>query len=200
MDKKLSFKTHITDLTLKLSRSNGMLAKVPHYVNFERLLSIYHSTFGSHLRYEGQVWGESKTVCFSKIVSLQNRAIRIIIFWLRNFPSDILYLTSKIFRFYDLIHFLNCSFVWDQQRGLFPIVFDNYFNNRTTCRHNLRSVIYNNLTIPLKQTTKHGINSITYQCILSWNALPNILKSDFILRPKNLFLKSLYHFFLKSYT
>ena len=28
MDEKLSFKTHIIDLTLKLSRSNGMLAKV----------------------------------------------------------------------------------------------------------------------------------------------------------------------------
>ena len=27
MDEKLSFKTHITDLTLKLSRSNCMLAK-----------------------------------------------------------------------------------------------------------------------------------------------------------------------------
>ena len=62
-----------------------MLAKVRHYVNFETLLSIYHSIFGSHLRYACQVWGQSKTVCFFKIVSLQNRAIRMIHFRPRNF-------------------------------------------------------------------------------------------------------------------
>ena len=128
----------------------------------------------------------------------QKRAIRIIHFCSRNFPSDILYLTSKILRFNDLIQFINCSFVWDQQHGLLPSVFHYYFNNRTTCGHNLRSVTSNILTIPLKQITKHGINSIIYQCIFSWNALPNTLKSDFILRSKNLFLKPLHHFFLKK--
>ncbi|MBY0580283.1 MAG: reverse transcriptase family protein, partial [Rickettsiales bacterium] len=199
LDEKLSFKTHISDLTLKLSRSIGMLAKVRHYVNFETLLSIYHSIFGSHLRYACQVWGQSKTVCLSRIVSLQNRAVRIIHFCPRYFSTDILYLTSKILRFYDLIQFLNCSFVWDQQHGVLSTIFHNYFNNRTACGHNLRSVTYNNLTIPLKQTSKHGINSITYQCILSWNSLPNTLKSGPNLRFKNLFLKSLHHFYLNSY-
>ena len=57
-------------------------------------------------------WEQPKTVCFSIIVSLQNREIRIIHFCPRNFPNNILYLTSKILRFYDLIQFLNCSSVW----------------------------------------------------------------------------------------
>ena len=105
-----------------------MLAKVRHYVNFETLLSIYHSIFGSHLRYACQVWGRSKTVSLSKIVSLQNRAIRIIHFCSRNFPSDILYLTSKILLFYDLIQFINCSFVWDQQHGLFSLCICTPYN------------------------------------------------------------------------
>ena len=111
-----------------------MLAKVRHYVNFETLLSIYHSIFGSHLRYACQVWGQSKTVCFSKIVSLQNRAIRMIHFRPRNFfldvryRSDILYLKSKILRFYDLIQFINCSFVWDQQHGLFSLCICTSYN------------------------------------------------------------------------
>ena len=52
---------------------------------------------------------------------------------------------------------------------------DNLKSIQITCGHNLRSVTYNNLTIPPKQTTKHGINSITYQFILSWNTLPNTL-------------------------
>ena len=80
MDEKLSFKTQITDLTLKLSRSNSMLAKVRPYVNFKTLLSIYHSIFGLHLQYTCQVWGQSKIVCLSKIISLQNRVIGIIHF------------------------------------------------------------------------------------------------------------------------
>ena len=114
-DEKLSIKIHIKGLTLKLSCSNGMLAKVRHYVNFETLLSIYHSIFGSHLRYARQVWGQYRVVGLSKIVSLQNRIIRIIHLCQRNFLRDILYFQyPKLFRFYDLFQFLNSSFVLDQ--------------------------------------------------------------------------------------
>ena len=55
--------------------------------------------------------------------------------------------------------------------------FDDIFSNRLNCGHNLRSVTNNNLTVPIKRTSTYGINSITYQCILSWNTLPNEIKT-----------------------
>ena len=55
----------------------------------------------------------------------------------------------------------NFSKKTNKNHGLLPTIFHKYFNSRTTCGHNPRSVTYNTLIISLKQTTKHGINSIT---------------------------------------
>ena len=80
LDESLSFDQHINDISAKLSRANGMMAKVRHYVNFETLINIYHAIFGSHLRYACQVWGQTKTKSLCKLKTLQNRAMRIIFF------------------------------------------------------------------------------------------------------------------------
>ena len=40
IDEHLSFKTHINEVSLKLGRANGMIAKIRHYVNFETLVNI----------------------------------------------------------------------------------------------------------------------------------------------------------------
>ena len=80
LDENLSFKSHVSELSIKLSRANGMLAKVRHYVNFETLINIYHAIFGSHLRYACQIWGQANTTSLTKISSLQNKAMRLIHF------------------------------------------------------------------------------------------------------------------------
>ena len=104
------------------------------------------------MRYACQIWGQSKSTLLSKISSLQNKAMRLILFQTRNSPCNILYFTCKILRFYHLVQYLNCLFAWEQQHSLLPTIFDNYFENRSRCGHNLRSVTNYNLTVPLKQT------------------------------------------------
>ncbi|XP_065662580.1 uncharacterized protein LOC136085218 [Hydra vulgaris] len=54
IDSNLSFALHLQDLALKLSRSNGILAKIRHFVNHETLLNLYHAIFHSHFRYACQ--------------------------------------------------------------------------------------------------------------------------------------------------
>ena len=122
--------------------------------------------------------------------------MRLIYFRQRDFPCQNLYSLSNTLNFYDLVQYLNCLFVWEQKNSLLPTVFDRYFVGRNICGHNLRSVTFNNLTVPLKQTLKFGINSITYQCILSWNTLPNNMKTDpGLLHSKKLFKKTLTTYF-----
>ena len=115
IDENLNFQSHLNDLSMKLTRSNGMLSKLRHYVNFETLLNVYHSIFGSHLRYACQVWGQSHNASFNRIISLQNKAMRTIHFQSKHFNSNILYLMSGVLKIEDLVYFLNCLFVWDQQ-------------------------------------------------------------------------------------
>ena len=55
----LNWDQHFSNLLPKLSRANGMLAKIRHYVSRETLMSIYHAIFNSHLNYCSLVWGET---------------------------------------------------------------------------------------------------------------------------------------------
>ena len=179
LDANLTFSPHINDLSLKLSRANGMLSKIRHYVNYETLLSIYHAIFNSHLRYGCQVWGLTSQQSLNRIVSLQNKAMRIIHFQPPFTQPNILYYLSNNLKLADQIKVLNCIFVWEQQRSKLPLTFKNFFSlTKETHYHNLRSVTSKNLFVPLSRTVKYGINSIVHRCVTTWNNLPHELKTN----------------------
>jgi len=53
LDEHLNWHSHISDLSSKLTRANGILSKLRHYVPLNTLIGIYHALFGSHLQYRG---------------------------------------------------------------------------------------------------------------------------------------------------
>ena len=155
LDENLTFLPHINDLSIKLSRSNGMLSKIRHYVTYETLLSIYHTIFHSHLRYACQIWGLRSPDSLSKISSLQNKAMRIIHFQSRFANTNLFYLLSKTLKIADQIKTLNCIFVWEQQHSKLPLTFNKFFTlTKETHYHGLRSVSTNNLFVPPSRTIK----------------------------------------------
>ena len=166
LDENLTFQPHINDLSIKLSRSNGMLSKIRHYITYDTLISIYHAIFNSHIRYGCQVWGLTTNQSLKRIVSLQNKAMRIIHFQPPFSKPDLLYYLSNTVKLVDQIKILNCLFVWEHQHSKLPTAFNNFFTlTKETHRHNLRSVTTNNLFVPSSRTVKYGINSITHQCV-----------------------------------
>ena len=62
----LHWKTHLTSLEKKLSRSIGLLSKIRHYVPKFLLKTIYYSIFNSHLIYGCEVWVKMKIMCLFK--------------------------------------------------------------------------------------------------------------------------------------
>ena len=117
----------MNELSLKLSRANGMLSKIRHFVSYETLVIIYHAIFGSHLRYGCQIWALVNLGSHKKISSLQNRAMRIMHFQPSTSSSNILYYLSKTLKIVDLIRILNCVLVWDQQHSKLPVTFNSFF-------------------------------------------------------------------------
>ena len=84
----------------------------------------------------------------------------------RNFPCDILYLTSKILRFYHLIQFLNCLFVWDQQHGLLPTIFQiKYYTNKSN--YNFQLILKENhmYSFSIKYTINYKHISLKFNVI-----------------------------------
>ena len=87
----------MAQLRQKLSRANGLLAKLRHQVSSSLLKTIYFALFESHLCYAAQVWGQrSKNVDMVKIT--QNKALQIISFKDRTEPSDLLYTNHSILK------------------------------------------------------------------------------------------------------
>ena len=127
LDDKLNFKAHHCELSLKLSRANGMLAKIRHFVNYETLINIYHAIFASHLTYACQVWGQTKDQSFNRIIILQNKALKVLHFQKPHFHTNILFQLSRILKIADQIELLNCQLVWDHLYGDLPQKLKSYF-------------------------------------------------------------------------
>ena len=196
IDSNLTFSQHLKDLSIKICRSNGMLAKIRHYVNLETLINIYHAIFGSHLRYACQVWGQIRTQGILRLSNLQNKALKIIYFQHYQSNSDHLYFLSKILKIDDLVQLLNCHFVFNYKQKCLPSTFTNFFTVRESCRYHLQSANSYILHVPNHSSVKYGLKSIKYQSVKSWNSLPSPLKSiDSITNFKN----CLFNYFLARY-
>ena len=59
LNSTLSGNYHCEILSNKLTRANGMLSKVRHYVPKEQLKSIYYAISSSHMVCGCQVWGKT---------------------------------------------------------------------------------------------------------------------------------------------
>ena len=71
MDQNLSWDQHLKMLKQRLSRANGLLAKVRYYLSLKLLRTLYFSIFESHLRYGCQIWGSTVTT-IKKILQTYN--------------------------------------------------------------------------------------------------------------------------------
>lgn len=80
LDEHLSFNEHLHSLIPKLTCAVGMLAKIRHYITNETLKSVYFSIFNSHLLYGLQVWSLGNNPLQNRIITTQNKALRIITF------------------------------------------------------------------------------------------------------------------------
>ena len=74
VDSFINWNFHIDELSTKLSRAAGMLAKIRHYINVKTLSMVYHGIFSSLLLYGSQIWGQSNQ-SVSKLKKLQNKAL-----------------------------------------------------------------------------------------------------------------------------
>ena len=178
IDSKLSWRTQINQVCIKLRRANGALSKIRHYVPFDILLGLYYALFHSHLSYCPQVWGQISNSQSRRVLSLQKQSLKIITFSDFNSSSTQLFLRFKVLPFFDFVKFLNIIFIYNVLNLRLPSSICETFkissltvnarNNRYPSR--LKPGI---LRLPKVYTTHFGNHSIRYQAILSWNLLQN---------------------------
>ena len=197
LDNKLNWKSHITELSKKLSRAIGLLYKIRQYCTPSTLRTLYFSLFHSHLTYGLAVWGNANAVHINRIKLLQKRAIRAI----SNSTDDFEKLLHdlKILNFDDQLKVQLSSLMWDYDHGIIPFSLKDLFK-RSNLVHNYRTrgASKGSLYYCKVNTTKYGIKSFKYQGI---HILNNLKKLSFYKnsKVKSKFLKQLKTYLLAEY-
>ena len=210
LDETLSGNCHCVELSKKLSRANGILAKARHYAPNE-LKSMYHALFSSHINYGSQVWGLTNNDCVKKVFLLQKAAIRIITFSDFRAHTNALFKENKILKFQDRVTLDNCLFVYDSLKNKLPRCFKSYFKTlEETYSSNVRTRNSKSgcLALSSANTTTYGLKSFKRTAITVWNNFTKIFREKQVLNNENVTLlqlprselkKSIITHFLDSY-
>ena len=113
LDQNISWDVQTNKLSKKLSKANGILAKLRHFAPKETLISVYYSIFYSHLQYGCPVWSLTKNENLDTIIILQNKCMRIINFAPFNSHTNNMFLDNKLLKFEDLIKLEQLKLILD---------------------------------------------------------------------------------------
>ena len=199
LDQNLSWDVQTNKLSKKLSKANGILAKLRHFAPKETLISVYYSIFYSHLQYGCTVWSRTKKENLDTITILQKKCMRIINFAPFNSHTNNMFLDNKLLKFEDLIKLEQLKLIFDFKNKNLPIDLLDLFKLSSDINfHITRSASKGCMFIPQIKTTNFGIKSLRYSAAVLWN---NFIKCNEVNDIKNigLFKKYLKVSFLSLY-
>ena len=160
-----------------------MMYKIRPYVNIKTLLTIYYSLIFSQISYAIEVWGSAGESQLNRVLLLQKRVVRLILYKDKrqsdySLPSsEPLFKHLKIMTIHNIFKLRILNFVFKSLTKQCPTQFHTWFLQSSRIHnHNTRSSDNNNLFIPQIRTTFYGKKSIKYMGPKIWNELPNTIK------------------------
>ena len=177
IDYKLSWKNHIDSITLKLSKTIGLLSKIRHFVPFHTLVSIYNCLVVPYLRYGLIAWGQASKTQLNKLLILQKRALRFICFADRCDHAIPLFLRAKILPIHFLYYKLLAETMHDVNNDVIPSQLkDLSIPTAKIHSYNTRSSVCNNFYI---KKSKLEIERKSFSRIGAklWNEIPTKLRT-----------------------
>ena len=201
IDSNLTFSYHMNSISSKLSRAIGLLSRILHYVTKGIIRSIYFAIFSSILTYASQIWGQIKSRHFTRLVTLQNKAIKIINFANFRDPVMPLYKAMKILKLSDNIRINNYLFVFDDLSGCLPPALKNAFQLSASLHSYVtRNSTHKMVKLPKARTTVYGLKSIKFQACHEWNFFNKHFKDKQLhAKSKLVCKKTLNNYFYESY-
>ena len=80
IDSTLSWNDHILNISKKISRAIGVMFKIRPFVNTAILKNLYYALIYSHLVYAIQIWGSACDTHLMRLMVLQKRALRLMVY------------------------------------------------------------------------------------------------------------------------
>ena len=111
-DSNLTWKNHIEELCLKLSKTVGIFSKLRYYVNVYILTMLYYSLIYPFLIYGIQVWCLTYPTYLKPLTTLQKRVVRIMTFSDPRSHTEPLFKSLRLLKFSDITRLEIVSFVY----------------------------------------------------------------------------------------
>ena len=155
-----------------------MLAKIRHSLSRQTLLNVYFALFQSHLTYASQIWGQPSTEVKKKVLTAQNKCLRIINFKGPLESADPLYKTNGILKLTDHIKLQNTLTAFKHHQNQLPSALSEILTPKITS-HSHYTRTHNNLyEIPDTKTITFGSFGLRSLVPRNWNDLVTTLKID----------------------
>ena len=220
MDQHLSWKQQILNVSKKISRGIGILAKLRGSMDQKLLINIYYCLVFSHLSYGVEAWGSACETSLKRLHILQNKAVRILTgnqyFQIFGEPpgplpsSSPLYKELKFLKFNDLFRMSVAKFVYLTLCEESPPVFNDWFtyishSYATTSSTYITQNDYFDvgtehptytLNVKKSKLSNYGCKMIRVSGPLIWNELPFIIQDASSIQTFKINLKN---FFVDKY-
>ena len=177
IDYKLSWKNHIDSVTLKLSKTIGLLSKIRNFVPFHTLVSIYNCLVVPYLRYGLIAWGQAGKTQLNKLLILQKWVLRFMCFADRCDHAIPLFLCPKTLPIHFLYYKVLAETMHDASNDVNPPKLkDSFISTAKIHSYNTRSSVSNNVYV---KKSKRNWTKITFSRIGAklWNEIPTKLRT-----------------------
>ena len=171
LDEHLTWKSHISHVSNKISKSTGIIRKSSFFLLKQSLLTLHYSMVYPYLQYCNVVWASTYASNLPRLVLLQKRVIRI----LNNSGFDShttpIFKNLRLLKFHDIRKLQTGQFMFLYENNLSPVHFENLFIlKRQVHNYNTRTV--NEFYIAISRTNLRQF-SIKYQGPVLYNNLDN---------------------------
>ena len=127
IDEGLTWKSHITYICKKISKSVGIMHRVRFFLSSNTKISLYYTLIYPYLTYCTTVWSSTYVTNLNRIFLLQKRAVRAMTNSNHRAPSAPLFVQLNILDIFKLNSFYTAKFMFSYHHRLLPSPFLNLF-------------------------------------------------------------------------
>jgi hypothetical protein len=134
IDGKLNWSKHINHVSLKISKSLGIIGRLRNALPLHVLLTLYYTLIFPYLSYCNIIWGYASATLLRQLIVLQKRAVRIITSSPYRSESSPLFRRLHLLKLTDICKLQTALFMYKVKCKLLPVSCMQY------CKINQRSM------------------------------------------------------------
>ena len=172
VDERLNWKSHISHICSKISKTTGIIAKARKFFGLKTLQTLYYAFVYPYLLYNAIIWGTATKTVLGPLILLQKRAIRLVHNLKYRDSTTNVFKEFKYLKVDELHTYMTSLFMYKFVKKQLPVIFDGYFiSNPMIHYYSTRQA--DHFHVPIFKTTL-GNTSIKKKGVFIWHEVHTI--------------------------